>query len=129
MIVDASALLAILLDEPEAESFLDAIRSARAPRMSTANWLEVAIRVDRVNRSDVSLAFDMLFKALGIALVAVDVEQAYAARAAFARFGKGRHRAGLNFGDCFAYALAITHDQPLLYKGDDFPHTDVRRAC
>lgn len=128
MIVDASALLAVLLDEAEAPDFAAALCAAEPAMMSTVNYLEVAIRVDR--RSDVLLTqkFDAFMDFSGIALVPASVSQTRLARRAYAEFGTGRHRAGLNFGDCFAYALAKETGLPLLFKGNAFIHTDIRPA-
>ncbi|MFJ4652169.1 type II toxin-antitoxin system VapC family toxin [Nocardia sp. NPDC088792] len=129
MIVDASAVIAILQREPERPAFLEAITSAEQPMMSVVNHLEVAIKVDRNPDPIVARRADDLIKRLRIDLQPVTAEQAAIARAAYRDFGKGSgHRAQLNFGDCFAYALAITTDKPLLYKGNDFIHTDIRSA-
>ncbi|MFI1911520.1 type II toxin-antitoxin system VapC family toxin [Nocardia sp. NPDC020380] len=129
MIVDASAVIAILQEEPERPAFLKAIVSAAQPMMSVVNHLEVAIKVDRHPDPIVARRADELIKRLRIDLQPITVEQAAIARAAYRDFGKGSgHRAQLNLGDCFAYALAITTDKPLLYKGNDFIHTDIRSA-
>ncbi|MCW4355926.1 type II toxin-antitoxin system VapC family toxin [Hoyosella sp. YIM 151337] len=126
MIVDASALLAILKNEPERAAFVRALASADRLRMSVVNYLEVAIKIDRQPDPVVTRRFNELVDALGLELVAVTVEHAGVAREAYRDFGKGSgHPAQLNFGDCFAYALAISAGEPLLFKGDDFTHTDV----
>ena len=125
MIVDASALLAILFDEPEAEQFAGLLAQAEAPRMSAVNYLEAAIRIDQQDSVVATQAFDAFIELSGIAIEPVTVEHTRLARRAYAMFGKGRHRAGLNFGDVFAYALAKSRQEPLLYKGNDFVHTDV----
>ncbi|MEZ5784661.1 MAG: type II toxin-antitoxin system VapC family toxin [Rhizobiaceae bacterium] len=129
MIVDASALLAILFDEPEAEQFAALLAQAEAPRMSVVNFLEAAIRIDQQDSVVATQAFDAFIELSGIAIEPVTVEHTRLARRAYAMFGKGRHRAGLNFGDVFAYALAKSRQEPLLYKGNDFVHTDVTRAA
>lgn len=129
MIVDASALLAILFDEPEAEQFAGLLAQAEAPRMSAVNYLEAAIRIDQQDSVVATQAFDAFIELSGIAIEPVTVEHTRLARRAYAMFGKGRHRAGLNFGDVFAYALAKSRQEPLLYKGNDFVHTDVTGAA
>ncbi|WP_284179065.1 type II toxin-antitoxin system VapC family toxin [Rhabdaerophilum sp. SD176] len=129
MIVDASALLAILFDEPEAEQFAALLAQAEAPRMSAVNYLEAAIRIDQQDSVVATQAFDAFIELSGIAIEPVTVEHTRLARRAYAMFGKGRHRAGLNFGDVFAYALAKSRQEPLLYKGNDFVHTDVTGAA
>ena len=129
MIVDASALLAILFDEPEAEKFAALLAQAEAPRMSAVNYLEAAIRIDQQDSVVATQAFDAFIELSGIAIEPVTVEHTRLARRAYAMFGKGRHRAGLNFGDVFAYALAKSRQEPLLYKGNDFVHTDVTGAA
>lgn len=126
MIVDSSALLAIILDEPEGPSFASAIIGSNAPKMSAASYLEVALKVDRsIGSADPAL--DAAIDDLGITLVALSVSQARVARDAFNRFGY-RHPAKLNFGDCLVYALAHTTGQPLLFKGGDFSQTDLTPA-
>ena len=126
MILDTSALLAILLREPDAEQFAAALETADTVRMSVASYVEAAIYVDR-NEDRVRRAMlDTFVKDFAIQLEPVTVEQAFLARQAFVLFGKGRHKAGLNFGDCFSYALAKAFSEPLLYKGEDFVHTDLR---
>ena len=128
MIIDTSAVLAILLDERDAAAFAKAIEDAGDRRMSAASYLEAALVVD--NRGDaVALReFDRFFQRSGINIEPVTFEQARIAREAYRDFGKGRHRAGLNFGDCLTYALARAFDEPLLYKGRDFSHTDLQSA-
>jgi len=125
MVIDSSALVAILLDELEREQFEDAIGAAQFRLVSAVTKLEVSI-VLLSRRGRAMLAeIDMLFDRIGATIVAFDDHQADIARDAFARFGKGRHRAGLNFGDCAAYALSIAEAEPLLFKGTDFGATDV----
>lgn len=128
MIVDASAVLAILLGEPERGQFRLAIARARQPEMSPVNYLEVCLRIDRGPTPLASGSLEPLMNTLGVRIATVGAEQARLARAAFQRFGKGRHPAQLNLGDCFAYALAKAQDRPLLFKGDDFRLTDVEAA-
>ena len=128
MIVDASALLAILFQEPEAGEFATMLSQADAPRMSAVNYLEAAIRIDGQNSIVAVQAFEAFMELSAITIEPVSLSQMRLARRAYAQYGKGRHRAGLNFGDAFAYALAKERDEPLLFKGDDFIHTDVRRA-
>ena len=125
MVIDTSALVAILQDEPERRKYIEAIEAADSRLMSTATFVEISIVAEARHGAEGVRALDLFIKRAAIELVPVDTEQASAARHGFARFGKGRHRAGLNYGDCFAYALATVAGEPLLYKGDDFSHTDV----
>lgn len=125
MIVDTSALIAILRREPDADHLIDLLLSAPEPRMSVGTLLEARIVAER----DGGLAeLEELIGAAGIEIVPPDLRQADLAFQGFRRFGKGRHPAALNFGDLFAYALAQALDEPLLFKGSDFPQTDVRIA-
>jgi ribonuclease VapC len=126
MVIDASAVIAILLAEEDAERYARAMGAASQARMSAASYLEAAVVID--NRGDVVARreFDRFIRRAGIEVVAVDLEQAEIARQAYRDFGKGRHRAGLNFGDCFSYALSKAIDEPLLFKGGDFALTDVK---
>lgn len=128
MIVDASAILAIVLDEPDAAVFAEAIARAPDPCISAVNWLEVAIRVDRAGDASTSLAFDRFTAERQISVRPVSPEHAQLAREAHISFGKGRHPARLNLGDCFAYALARDSGRPLLFKGGDFARTDIEPA-
>jgi ribonuclease VapC len=128
MIVDASALLAILFQEPEAADFAAKLAVADAPRMSAVNYLEAAIRIDGQNNIVAAQAFEAFMELSAITIEPVLLSQMRAARLAYAQYGKGRHPAGLNFGDVFAYALAKERDEPLLFKGDDFGQTDVKRV-
>lgn len=125
MIVDTSALLAILYDEDDAPFFARTLLSATVRRMSVANYLEAAINIDRFGDAEASHQLDHFLRRAEIELVDVTREQAQVARQAYIDFGKGRHRAGLNFGDVFAYALARVSGEPLLFKGNDFALTDV----
>lgn len=128
MILDTSALLAILLRELEAADFARAIENAESVSMSVASYVEAAIFVDR-NGDEVRRAMlDTFLEEFSIALEPVTVEQARKAREAFQLFGKGRHPAGLNYGDCFSYALTKVKREPLLFKGNDFNKTDVVSA-
>lgn len=125
MVIDTSALLAILQNEPERRSLNEAIEAAETRVMSVANYVEVSIVIETRHGAEGMRELDRFIERAGIELVGVDVEQANLARDAFCRFGKGRHAAALNFGDCFAYALARALGQPLLFKGDDFSKTDL----
>jgi ribonuclease VapC len=129
VIVDTSALLAILRDEPEAAACASAIEGSTVCRLSAANFVEAAAVVDGSRDPIASRRFDDLLNAADIVVEPVTVAQARTAREAYRDFGKGSgHPAKLNFGDCFAYALAKITGEPLLFKGDDFVHTDVKRA-
>ena len=128
MIVDASAILAILLDEPDAERYEEALASAWPRRMSVIGFLEAAIVAESRGGEAVGREFDHLIEELEIEPVPVSLEQAQVARDAWRRFGKGRSPARLNFGDCFAYALAKASGEPLLFKGEDFTRTDIETA-
>jgi ribonuclease VapC len=129
VIVDASAIVAILRGEPEATACSRAIFDSPRARISAADWLEAAIVVDRWDDPPASREFDRLLIRLPVEIEPVTTDQVHFAREARRRFGKGTgHPAKLNFGDCFAYALAIHYDEPLLFIGQDFVHTDVRRV-
>lgn len=128
MVVDTSALVAVLFGEPERDPFIALLADADDPLISAATLVETSI-VMQARTGDEGVAdLDELLAAAAVRCVAVDGAQAHAARDAFARFGKGRAPAGLNFGDCFAYALARVADRPLLFKGSDFSQTDVTPA-
>lgn len=127
MVLDTSALLAILLDEPERRSFSEAIDAAERRLLSAANFVEASMILESRHGADGVRELDRLLTVAQVELVAVDREQALAAREAFRAYGKGRHPAGLNYGDCFAYALATVRAEPLLFKGNDFGATDVMR--
>ncbi len=130
MIIDTSALLAILRDEPEARLCAAAIANATTRRISAANFLEAAIVTDASRNPIASRRLDDLLKAANILIEPVTEEQARLGREAYRDFGKGSgHPAQLNFGDCFAYAIAKAIGEPLLFKGDDFAHTDVTPAA
>ena len=128
MIVDSSALLAILNREADAERYEAAILTAAPCRMSVANLLEVSIVIESRGGAEAGHELDAFLERAGIEPVPVTGEHLEAARQAWRRFGKGRHPAGLNFGDCFAYALARVTAEPLLFKGDDFARTDIPAA-
>ena len=129
MIVDTSALITILRDEPEALSYAKAIEMADARRVSAANFVEAALAIDSSRDPVASRRFDDLCREAYLTIEPVTEAQARIAREAYRDFGRGSgHAAKLNFGDCFAYALAKVTDEPLLFKGDDFAHTDVTAA-
>jgi ribonuclease VapC len=128
MVIDTSAVLAILFNEQDAAEFAKAVGDADEPRMSAVNYLEAALVIDNRGDAMARREFDQFMRRSRILIDSVNYEQARIAREAYHDFGKGRHRAGLNFGDCFAYALAKFADQPLLYKGEDFSQTDIRPA-
>jgi len=125
MVIDTSALLAILQDEPERRTFIEAIEAAASRAMSLAILVEVSIVIEVRYGAEGLRDLDLFLDRAEIELVPVDLEQAQAARRAFSSFGKGRSPAGLNYGDCFAYALARVLGEPLLCKGDDFRRTDL----
>ena len=128
MIVDTSAVLAVLFDEPDSEHYDEAILQAPRCRMSAASFLEAAIVLEGRVGVGSGHALDAFLDESGIELEPVTPAQAHAARRAWRRFGKGNHPAGLNFGDCFAYALAEVMREPLLFKGQDFALSDVEVA-
>ena len=128
MIVDTSALLCVLLDEPDAAGLLEAIVDAPATRMSAANWLELAMVIEERGGRLASLRLDEFVRTAAIEVAAVTVEQATVARNAWRYFGRHKHSARLDFGDCFAYALAKTTGEKLLYAGEEFDRTDVEPA-
>jgi ribonuclease VapC len=125
IVVDTSALLAVLYREEDAAYYAEAIATALACRMSAANFLEAAINIDAHGDADASRQLDYFMQRAEIEVTAITHEQAQIARQAYRNYGKGRHKAGLNFGDCFAYALARATAAPLLFKGEDFGYTDV----
>jgi ribonuclease VapC len=128
IVVDTSALIAILLDEPERRTLIDVIVDYGDPCVSAATYLEASMVMEAYSGIHGGRDIDDLIEDVGIRIVPVDQAQARIAREAFRRFGKGRHRARLNFGDCFVYALAKALDAPLLFKGNDFVLTDVKHA-
>lgn len=125
MVIDTSALVAMLTDEPEAERLEAAVEADPVRLMSAASYLETAMVIEARYGEPGGRELDLWLHRAAVDLVAVDIDQANAARVAHRRYGKGRHRAALNYGDCFSYALAKVSGQPLLYKGDDFAHTDI----
>jgi len=129
VIVDTSALIAILRAEPDASEMAHAIENAEHRRLSAANWLETAVVIDASRDPVASRRFDELVQTAELQVEPVTREQADIARAAYRDFGKGSgHKAGLNFGDCLAYALAKTTGEALLFKGNDFGCTDITPA-
>jgi ribonuclease VapC len=128
MVIDTSALLAILQDEPERRGFNEAIEMAETRRVSAATFVECSIVIESRFGAEGLRDLDRLLERAAIEIVPVDVQQARVAREGFARYGKGRHAAGLNFGDCFSYALASILGEPLLCKGEDFARTDAVSA-
>lgn len=128
MILDTSAVLAILFGEKEADQFDVAIASAERRRMSAGSLLETAIVLEGRRGAAAEHELDSYFRVAEIDVVPVTVAHAQAARRAWRRFGKGNHPAGLNYGDCFAYALAEALGEPLLFKGGDFALTDIEAA-
>ncbi len=125
MVIDTSAVVAILLDETESPVIRRAIEDDPIRMMSAASFVEAAMVIETRFGEAGGRELDLLLHTARIELIPVDREQAELARDAFRHFGKGRHRAGLNFGDCFSYALARVSGERLLCKGDDFGHTDV----
>jgi len=129
MIVDTSALVAIISQEPDAPLYAAALESSPVNRISAGTWLETSIVIDRARDPLVSRRFDEIVAAGAFVIEPVTASQARIARGAYRDFGKGSgHPAALNFGDCFAYALARELDEPLLSKGNDFLHTDIPYA-
>lgn len=128
MILDTSALAAIFFGEPEAAHYTQLIHGADRCLISAANFVELSIVIECQIGPDAGRQCDAFFRRSGIAIEPVTADQAHMARQAFLDFGKGRHPAGLNFGDCFAYALAKVTGEPLLFKGDDFRKTDISAA-
>jgi ribonuclease VapC len=125
MIVDSSAIIAVLRNEPDAAAISAALQQAPICRMSAVTYVEAAVFTDSNGNPVLSRRFDDLLRDVKMRVESVTFDHARIARQAYRDFGKGRHKAGLNFGDCFAYALAKDLDEPLLFKGDDFRHTDV----
>ena len=125
MVIDSSAIVAVLLNEADAADIAQAIESNSQRLLSAANLLEASIVIESRKGEAGGRELDLLIYRAAIEIVAVDQEQAELARIAWRRFGKGRHPAGLNYGDCFAYALARTRQLPLLFQGDDFSRTDI----
>lgn len=128
MILDSSAILAIVLREPDRFRFVDAMLETMPRRMSVANWLEATMVVDRRGGALSISRFEDFLRSAEIELIPVSVSQATIARRAWRIFGRGIHPARLNYGDCFAYALAKETREPLLFKGNDFAQTDIEPA-
>ena len=128
MIIDTSAVIAVLRNEPDALEFARAMNSQSACRMSAVSYVETGVVTDANRNPVLSRRLNTLLEDMRIELMAVTVTQAEIARQAYRDFGKGRHKAGLNLGDCFAYALAKELNEPLLFKGDDFRQTDIEVA-
>ena len=126
MVIDTSAVLAILFEEPESPTIRQAIEDDPIRLMSSGSFLETSIVIEARFGEHGGRELDLLLHTAQIEVVSVDRDQAEVAREGYRRYGKGRHPAGLNFGDCFAYALAKTSGEPLLFKGSDFSQTDVR---
>jgi len=128
VIVDTSAIIAILFNEEDAQIYAEAITQAESCRMSAATFVETAIVVEAQTKNNGGRQLDAFIRRAAIAIEPVTEEQAHIARQAFIDFGKGRHPAGLNYGDCFSYALSKTTREPLLFKGKDFAKTDLIAA-
>ena len=125
MVIDTSALIAILQDEPERRSFNLAIESAETRLLSAASFVESSLVIEARVGPDGIRDLDLFVAKADINIEPVDIDQAYVARQAYSHYGKGRHPAGLNYGDCFTYALAKLSGEPLLFKGHDFSKTDL----
>jgi ribonuclease VapC len=128
VIIDTSAIIAILRDEPDAAAIGEILGRPQVRRMSAVTYVETAVVVDSNRNPVLSRRFDDLLRDVQIVIEPVTLNQARVAREAYRDFGKGRHRAGLNFGDCFVYALAKEKGESLLFKGEDFRHTDIEPA-
>jgi ribonuclease VapC len=128
MILDTSALVAVLYKEPEAAQFAQLIHDADSCRISVANYVELSMVIENQLGPEGMRQAEAFFRRADIVVEPVTVEHGFLARQAFLDFGKGRHKAALNFGDCFSYALAKATGEPLLFKGDDFSRTDIRAA-
>jgi ribonuclease VapC len=129
VILDTSALVAILLREDDAHTYLEAISATARPiEVSAATLVEATMVLESRGGREMGNDLDAFMRRINAGITPVESSQAEIAREGWRRFGKGRHKAALNLGDCFAYALAIERNQPLLFKGDDFAQTDVKRA-
>lgn len=129
MTIDTSAILAILQGEPERDRFLECVGAAAPCRISAMSVLEASLILEQRRGVDACADLDQFLREAAIEIVPFDEGQIEWARMAFRRYGKGRHPAGLNFGDCAAYALSRSSGEPLLFKGTDFPKTDVTPAA
>ena len=127
MVIDTSAIVAILFDEPERRRFNELIEADGIRLISAATFLEAALVVESRRGESAGRELDLLMHRAQVSVVPVDAEQAEVARVAWRRYGKGRHAAGLNYGACFSYALAKVSGEPLLAKGSDFTQTDLKR--
>jgi ribonuclease VapC len=128
VVIDSSALIAIVLEEPDASVYYSAIANSPVRLLSAATLVEASLVLLRRRTIGATAALDSLISHLRIEIISVDYRQALLAREAFQRFGKDLHPATLNFGDCFSYALAKRTSEPLLYKGNDFSQTDILSA-
>lgn len=128
MILDTSALVAVLFREADADLYTQLIHDADHCLISAGTFLELSVVLSRQAGPEADRQRETFFRRAGITIEPFTVEQAHIARQAFHDFGKGRHPAALNFGDCFAYALARATGEPLLFKGDDFKKTDIMSA-
>lgn len=128
MVIDTSALVAILLDEPDADALRFAIADDQTRLVSAATLLEASLVMERRKTASGGRELDLLIGKLAVDIVPVDADQVAEARRAWRRFGRGRHAAGLNYSDLFSYALSRTSGEALLFKGDDFARTDVARV-
>lgn len=125
MVIDTSALIAILLGEPEAEAFAEAIAEDNRRLISAFSLLETSIVIEAKKGEHGSRELDLLVHRTNMQIVSMDGEQVQLAKSAWKTYGKGRHSADLNIGDCCSYALSKQTNEPLLFKGDDFSHTDI----
>jgi ribonuclease VapC len=128
LIIDTSAIIAVLFNEDDAKDYAEIITQSDTRRMSAATFVETAIVVETQTKTSGSRQLDAFVRLAGIEIEPVTEEHAHLARQAFIDFGKGRHPAGLNYGDCFSYALAKATGEPLLFKGKDFSKTDLVAA-
>ena len=129
MVIDTSALVAIIRGEAERDSMIDAIEAAPVqPLLPATCYLEAVMVIVGTLQASEASKIDEAIEALGIEIAPLDAQQVMAARQAFLTYGRSRHEARLNFGDCFAYALAKVHNLPLLFKGDNFSRTDITRV-
>ncbi len=128
MILDTSAMVAILYREPEAAEFVRLIHDSEICRMSVATYVELAMVIEHQLGPEGMRQAEAFFRRAGVTIEPVTLDHGELARQGFLDFGKGRHKAGLNYGDCFAYALAKATGEPLLFKGDDFRQTDIKAA-
>jgi len=125
MVIDSSAIIAVLLNEANAAQIAEAIDSGSQRLLSAASLLEASMVIESRKGEAAGRELDLLIYRAAIEIVAVDQDQAEIARVAWRRYGKGRHPAGLNYGDCFSYALARSRGLPLLFQGEDFSRTDI----